>query len=922
MRKRRLVTGMLMVVVAVGSMAVQGKISHNAVRAVAEEKENIAVSKGSFQFGSIPVKNKIYNRKDLVEGKSKYSLRATIPESYDARNEGVVTDVKNQGNYATCWSFAALGSAESGILKKGMVDSVDLSELQLAYAAYNKLIDPLNLTEEDIWYPKELSREVYNYAGSRFLATRTLARWQGAVQENDASYMSLIENEDAFPLSDELMYQKDAYHLKNTEFVYLSTPNRVKETLLEKGCATLTYHSAQNIEEIHLFENEAGTAVYTDPKNYEEREMYTNHDVLLVGWDDNYEVSNFNKNNRPNAPGAWLVKGSWGTNHADNGYYWISYEDAALNEENAEVAFFDMDSADNYDKNYQYDGSANNYYLDGEKVANVFTSESREKLEAVSLWTAERNVSYEINVYREPDESNPESGEKVAHSITGVIKERGYHTVDFTEQGAEDISLSSGERFAVVVKLFNEDKEDSSYAVECVSIEDKMVGEASAGVGESFIFCDGAWNDCNKTSRGNICLKAFTSVVDDVPCEDIISDVEEIKVDIGKSKRVDYQLVPANATGMITWKSEDSRIVSVSNGVVFGNAVGNTAITGTIHGHSVRVPVTVEERPVTALVLPETKEIYTNQKAQLVPIITPTDTTDQLTWYSSDPLSVRVDSTGEIFAIKDCGNPVTVMVMATSGEMAQCEVMVRTKNPYEATLEDMQSQHPYMNDCETYYEYARENATSYRVTFSEDTRFESDFDFLYILDEKEDEINKYTGNELAGKTITIHGSRIKLKLYSDKFGTDYGFQITKIEPLNEAILTPTPTMEPTPTPLPTNTPIPTIAPVVLPSQPKPSIVSDNLSNVIVKSMAFKSATKNVKVGKKVKLSKYLKVRKKTGGKVKITYQFTKKKYKKYATLSKTGVLKAKKKGRKKTVVVRAKAGDGSGKSAKIRLRIR
>lgn len=360
----------------------------------------------------------------------------------------------------------------------------------------------------------------------------------------------------------------------------------------------------------------------------------------------------------------------------------------------------------------------------------------------------------------------------------------------------------------------------------------------------------------------------------------------------------------------------------MSNGVVFGNAVGNTAITGTIHGHSVRVPVNVEERPVTALVLPETKEIYTNQKAQLVPIITPTDTTDQLTWYSSDPLSVRVDSTGEIFAIKDCGNPVTVMVMATSGEMAQCEVMVRTKNPYEATLEDMQSQHPYMNDCETYYEYARENATSYRVTFSEDTRFESDFDFLYILDEKEDEINKYTGNELAGKTITIHGSRIKLKLYSDKFETDYGFQITKIEPSNEAILTPTPTMVPTPTPLPTNTPIPTIAPVVLPSQPKPSIVSDNPSNVIVKSMAFKSATKNVKVGKKVKLSKYLKVRKKTGGKVKITYQFTKKKYKKYATLSKTGVLKAKKKGRKKTVVVRAKAGDGSGKSAKIRVRIR
>ena len=61
MRKRRLITGILIVAVAVGSMTVQGKIDDNAVRAVAEEKENIAVSKENFRFGSLPVKNKIYN---------------------------------------------------------------------------------------------------------------------------------------------------------------------------------------------------------------------------------------------------------------------------------------------------------------------------------------------------------------------------------------------------------------------------------------------------------------------------------------------------------------------------------------------------------------------------------------------------------------------------------------------------------------------------------------------------------------------------------------------------------------------------------------------------------------------------------------------------------------------------------------------
>lgn len=401
------------------------------------------------------------------------------------------------------------------------------------------------------------------------------------------------------------------------------------------------------------------------------------------------------------------------------------------------------------------------------------------------------------------------------------------------------------------------------------------------------------WNDCKTIWDRNVCLKAFTSVVDDVPCEDISSDVEEIHVGVGKSKKVDYQLVPANGTGMITWQSEDSRIASVSNGVVFGNAAGSTAITGTVHGHSVRIPVTVEERPVTAIVLPETTDIYRNEKKQLAPILTPTDTTDEIKWSSSDPSSVRVDSSGKIFAISDCGSPVTVTATTTSGKMAQCQVTVRSKDPYEASQEDMQSQHPYMTNCETFYEYARKNATGYQVTFSEDTYFEPGCDFLYILNEEGEEIEKYTSDELAGKTISIPCSRIKIKLSADQYLVSFGFQITNIEPLYP----------------------------VAPS-PKPSAAPGSQGNVIVKSMKFKPATKKVKVGEKVKLSRYLKVTKKKSGKVKVAYQFTQKKYKKYATLSKTGIFKAGKKGRKKTVVVRAKAGDDSGKSAKIRVKIR
>ena len=285
----------------------------------------------------------------------------------------------------------------------------------------------------------------------------------------------------------------------------------------------------------------------------------------------------------------------------------------------------------------------------------------------------------------------------------------------------------------------------------------------------------------------------------------------------------------------------------------------------------------------------------------MTPIITPSDTTDHLIWSSSDPLSVRVDSAGEIFAIKDSGKPVTVTVVATSGEMAQCEVVVRTKNPYEATLDDMQSQHPYMKDCETYYEYARENAIGYRVTFSEDTSFESDFDFLYILDEKEDEINKYTGKELAGKTVTIHGSRIKLKLCSDENVTEYGFQITKIEPLNEVIPTPTPTATSTVVPTPTASPENKITP--------------HGSSLAFKAQTIKTTKiKTIKAKTLKKKSVKVNLKAKADGNSKLTYKITKypKGMKKYIKVNQKGVVTFKKKAKKGTYQIRITAA-ASGK---------
>ena len=81
-------------------------------------------------FGLIPTMFDMGYLTDLNENVVQ-GVGEEYPERYDMREEGLLTPIKSQGGYGTCWAFAAMGAMESWIKKSEGV-TLDLSENHLA----------------------------------------------------------------------------------------------------------------------------------------------------------------------------------------------------------------------------------------------------------------------------------------------------------------------------------------------------------------------------------------------------------------------------------------------------------------------------------------------------------------------------------------------------------------------------------------------------------------------------------------------------------------------------------------------------------------------------------------------------------------------------------------------------------------------
>lgn len=430
---------------------------------------------------------------------------AAFPTRYDLRDYNVMTAVRDQDPYGTCWSFGTFGSLES-TLKKAAGTTYDFSEWHLAYFVYQDFSASLPaFTTGTVAAGMD---PIFDQGGSVFQATALLARWTGAVNETTRPY----QNTKPWPDSSRPRTTDPvSIHLENV--YYLPAPgttffdrDTVKNALMTYGAVAIRM----------LWDNAAynvGTYSYYNPASAGD-----GHIVTVAGWDDSFPATNFGTT--PVSNGAWLIKNSWGTGFGDAGYFWISYMDPTL----GYPAVFIGAPVSNFTSVYQYDplGWTNSIGFGSNTgwFANIFTATgsgtaasvepcaTAEVLKAVSFYAGQSNAPYRIEVRTGVTAGNPASG-TLANVTEGTLAATGYNTVRLSS----DVALPLGGLFSIIVRLTTP---GFSYPI---PVETPVTGyseKARSNAGESFVSTDGGstWEDfsANYVANTNVCLKAFTSL--------------------------------------------------------------------------------------------------------------------------------------------------------------------------------------------------------------------------------------------------------------------------------------------------------------------------------------------------------------------------------------------------------------------------
>lgn len=388
-----------------------------------------------------------------------------VPTKYDLREKRRVSEIRDQGTYGTCWAFAATSALESSLMpEENLLFSVD----------HMSMSNFFNVNQYD--------------GGDYTMGMAYLAAWQGPVYDADDPYGDGVTRDDLTAVK----------HVQEIRIIDGKDYQGIKEAVFKYGGVQTSLYST-------ITSSKAKTQYYNRDTNsycYMGSEK-PNHDVVIIGWDDNYPKENFNVDLE--GDGAFICQNSWGTQFGDNGVFYVSYYDTNVGTHN--VVYTGIENTDNYDHIYQSDlcGWVGKMGYDKEDMygANVFTAGSAESLKAASFYATASDTSYKLYVVKNFDNEYSFSNRTLV--AEGTLEDAGYYTVKFDEP----VDVEAGERYAIVLYI-NTPGSTHPMAIEYDS-GDKSMATVDLDDGEGYISYDGvAFINVKEKQDCNLCIKAFS----------------------------------------------------------------------------------------------------------------------------------------------------------------------------------------------------------------------------------------------------------------------------------------------------------------------------------------------------------------------------------------------------------------------------
>lgn len=390
---------------------------------------------------------------------------AELPSSYDYRQIGRAALVRDQGDYGTCWAFASLGALETTLLPE---EDYDFSPDHLNYH------NGYGLEAED--------------GGSFMMALAYFTSWQGPV----------LESEDPYGDGESPENLQAAVHVQSARIPEEKDYETIKRTVCLYGGVVSSLY-------MDVLQPRANSAYYlaSSASYYCPAQRTPNHDVVIIGWDDDYPAGNFTKT--PPGDGAFICQNSWGRDFGEDGVFYVSYYDVNIGVYN--IAYTQVENNDNYDLLYQSDlcgwtGQVS-YNTESAYFANVYEAEEAVELEALGFYATGEDTQYRIAVVS--DYTDPQQLRETQFVQSGYLQYEGYYTIDLEES----VQVEAGHRFALIVWMKTPGEE---YQIAVEYQTEDMQSPIDLTDGEGYISSNGLyWESVEETQECNLCLKAYAN---------------------------------------------------------------------------------------------------------------------------------------------------------------------------------------------------------------------------------------------------------------------------------------------------------------------------------------------------------------------------------------------------------------------------